>query len=65
MWTIFKTFIKFVTKLLPFYVLVFGCKTCGILAPQPGIDPTAPAVEVQSLNHRTTRTVPKLKFLKS
>ena len=28
-----------------------------ILAPQPGIEPMPPAVEVQSLNHWTTREV--------
>ena len=30
---------------------------CGILVPQPGIKPTPPAVETQSLNHRTAREV--------
>ena len=35
-------FIEFVTILLPFYVLVifFGREVCGILGPQPGIEPT-------------------------
>ena len=45
MWTIFKVFIEFVTIFLLFYVLVFGCETCGILAPQPGIELTPPALE--------------------
>ena len=45
MWTIFKVFIEFVTILLLFYVLFFGHEACGILAPQPGIKPTAPALE--------------------
>ena len=45
MWTIFKVFIEFVTVLLLFYVLLFGCQACGILAPQPGINPEAPALE--------------------
>ena len=31
--TIFKVFIKFVTVLLLFYALVFGCQACGILVP--------------------------------
>ena len=31
---------------------------CGTLVPWPGIEPTLPAVEVQSLNHWTTRDVP-------
>ena len=31
---------------------------CRILVPQPGIEPTPPAVEVHSLHHWTTRDVP-------
>ena len=31
----------------------------GILVPQPGIEPTLPAVEVQTLNHWPTREVPE------
>ena len=45
MWTIFKVFIEFVTILLVFHGFwFFGCKVCGILAPRPGIEPTAPAL---------------------
>ena len=29
-----------------------------VLVPQPGLKPMPPAVEVQSLNHWTTRAVP-------
>ena len=36
----------------------FGCKACGILVPQPGIEPTHPVLE-GSLNHWTTREVPR------
>ena len=36
--------------LLLFYILAFGQEACGILAPQPGIEPAPPALEVQSLN---------------
>ena len=32
--------------------------SCVILVPQPGIEPMLPAVEVQILNHWTTRGVP-------
>ena len=39
MWTIFKVFIEFVTVLLLFYVLLFGCQACGILAPHQGSTP--------------------------
>ena len=60
MWTIFKVFIVFVTMLLLFYALSsFAHKACGISAPQPGIKPTAPALE-GSLNHWITREVPLL-----
>ena len=31
---------------------------CGILVPQPGIEPMPPEVEGQSLNHWTTMEVP-------
>ena len=50
MWIVFKVFIEFVTVLLWFYVLFFfSCKSCGILAPQPGIEPTPPALEGEVL----------------
>ena len=32
------------------------------LVPRPGIEPMSPALEAQSLNHRTTREVPSLCF---
>ncbi|XP_073665439.1 solute carrier family 22 member 18 isoform X11 [Tursiops truncatus] len=34
------------------------CAACGILVPQPGIEPVPPAAEAQSLNHWTAREVP-------
>ena len=33
---------------------------CGILVPQPGIEPAHPELEVWSLNHWTAREVPVL-----
>ena len=46
MWTIFKVFIEFFTILFLFYVFgFFGREACGILAPQPGIEPTPHALE--------------------
>ena len=36
----------------------FGCATCGILVPWPGIKPLPLTVEAQSLNHWTAREVP-------
>ena len=53
MWTIFKVFIEFVIILLLFY----GHKACGILAPRPGIEPVAPALEGEVL----TTGPPRLK----
>ena len=43
-----------------FFFLIFWPHqvACGILVPQPGIEPVPPAVEAQSLNHRTAREVP-------
>ena len=35
---------------------------CGILAPQPGIEPVPPAVEVWSLSHWTAREVSSIHF---
>ena len=40
----------------------FGCLACRILVSPRGIKPTSPAVEVQSLNHWTTREVPSYSF---
>ena len=34
------------------------CGAQGMLVPQPGLGPSPPAVEVQSLNHWTTTEVP-------
>ena len=45
MWTIFKASIGFVTILLLFYVLVFWTQDMWDLAPRPGIEPAAPALE--------------------
>ena len=45
-----KFLIEFVTILLLFYVFwFFGHEACGILAPQPGIKPTPPALEGEVL----------------
>ena len=35
------------------------CAAHGVLVPWPGSEPIAPAVEAWSLNHWTTREVPK------
>ena len=42
------------------FVLFWLCyAACRILVPRPGIEPVSPAVEAQSLNHWTTREVPR------
>ena len=63
MWTIFNVFIEFVTLLLLFYIFwLFGCKTCGILAPHPGIESTLPAVEDKVLTTGPTGKSPMYYF---
>ena len=48
-WPIKKIFIKFVTILLLFYVLIFFFSWLqGFLAPQPRIQPTSPTLRVKS-----------------
>ena len=49
---------------IPFFHFIFFSfwlclVTCGILVPQPGIEPVPPALEPQSLNHWTPREVPR------
>ena len=39
------------------------CTACGILVPQLGIKPTAPALEAGGLNHWTTSEVPDSPFI--
>ena len=51
---------------LPFPFLSFFVPhraACGILAPQPGIEPTPLAVKARSPNHWTAREFPPLPFL--
>ena len=42
-----------------FCFVLLHCAVCGILVPRPGIKPMPPAVEAQSLNHWTSREVPR------
>ena len=37
---------------------------CGNLVPQPGIEPISSALRVRSLNHWTSREIPRLTVLK-
>ena len=45
------------------FIYLFCHVSCGILVPRPGVQPAPPAVEAWSLNHWTTREVPKWLFL--
>ena len=46
-------------SILPCFVLFWlRCVAYGILVPQPGIEPGAPAVRVLSPNHWTAREFP-------
>ena len=43
-----------------------GCSAArGILIPRPGIEPSPPALEAWSLNHRTAREIPQLVLLEA
>ena len=46
-------------KGLPYFFFLATRQACGILVPQPGIEPAPPAVEAWNLNHGTAREVPK------
>ena len=51
-------------KLFLFDYIFWPCYVaCGILVPQPGLEPGAPPMEVQSLKHWTTREIPNIFLL--
>ena len=52
-------FLFFVYFILFIYLFWLHCAACGLSVPRPGIEPTPPAVEGQSLNHWTAREVPE------
>ena len=41
-------------------LLLFGHTACGILPPQPGIEPGPSAVKAQNPNHWSTREFPRI-----
>ena len=45
------------------YLCMYLAAPCGILVPQPGIEPLPPAEEAQRLSHWTTREVPVQQIL--
>ena len=40
------------------YHILLAAEACGILFPQPGMEPASPAAEAWSLNHWTAKEVP-------
>ena len=56
---VYKLLLSLPLSLLPFFFCLTSM-ACGILVPQPGIEPVPPAVKAQSLNPWTTREVPSL-----
>ena len=65
-WTIFKVFTEFVTLSLLFYVFwFFGHEACGILVPQPEIEPAPPALEGEVLTTGPPGKSPNLHFYQS
>ena len=55
---VFKCSIQ--VSILFYFIFWLCCSACGILVPLPGIKPASSALEVQSLNHWTTREIPDL-----
>ena len=49
--------------ILCFSMFIFGCMACGILVPQPEIEPALPALEAWSLSHWTSREIPHFMLL--
>ena len=56
----FYSFFPHVYSCLFFFCFRPCCEACGILVPQPGIEPVSPAMEAQGPNHWTTREAPYL-----
>ena len=60
-------FFKFLLNLLQYCAccLHFGQESCGILAPQPGIETARPALESEVLTTRPPGTTPREPFFKN
>ena len=46
-----------------FFFFWLSCVACGLIAPQPEIEPVPPALEAQSPNHCTAKNSPNFNFL--
>ena len=55
---IFKSLLNSLQYCFHFMFWFCGHKSCGILVPRPGTEPTPPTLEGEVLNHWTTREVP-------
>ena len=55
--------INFWISYFKFFIFWLCHAACGILVTWPGIEPAPPALEAQSLNHRTTREIAPDQFL--
>ena len=63
LWTIFKGFVEFTTILLLLFMFwfffFFGHEACGILTPQPGVEPVIPCIGKRCLNFWTSGEILK------
>ena len=64
MYSLKKKILKIAVVFISFCLIPFLAHSvvCGILVPQPGIEPVPPAMEAWRLNHWTTREVPLISF---
>lgn len=66
----FAFVLRFILLFFLFYLFIYlfvfcpHLKACGIFVPGPGTKHAYPALEAWSLNHRTTRKVPKIALSK-
>ena len=61
---VFTTVISILAKMCLVCFVWPCCEACGVLVPRPGVEHMSPALEVWSLNHRTTGKVPIAKTCK-
>ena len=63
----FYSFMFYMSAYDPFiylfiYLFIGNLAACGILVPQPGIEPRSLVVKAQNLNHWTSREFPRFIF---
>ena len=62
LWMSLKCLLNLLQHCFRFTFWFWGQESCGLLAPQPGIEHVTPALEMQSLNHWTTGEVHLITF---